>query len=361
MVGQTLWNMDDQTLGKHAVLREYLNGWFPILGRWNSRIVFIDGFAGPGQYLGGESGSPLIALEAIEQHASSVNLQSTEVVCIFIEERKDRANSLRSLISQRANSEIVKTSVLDGTFGDHMTEMLDYIDEQNLRLAPAFVMIDPFGVKGSSMNLIERILSNAKSECFISFMYEPIRRFHAQPEFETPLTELFGTDDWKQCLAMAESREKKRFLHELFRNSLKSRGAKYVVPFELWRGGRHVYTLYFATNHEKGCNLMKQAIWKVVPDGSFEFRGHNRLQGVLFGPEVDTAPLEAQLREKFVSSPAQIETIEQFVMSDETVFHTGHLRQKTLGPMEKAGRILVNRPSGGRGFTNGKGITVQFL
>ena len=361
MVEQTLWDMDDQTLGKHAVLREYLNGWFPILGRWNSRIVFIDGFAGPGQYRGGESGSPLIALDAIEQHASSVNLQGTEVVCIFIEERTDRANSLRSLISQRGNSEIVKTSVLDGTFSDHMTEMLDYIDEQNLRLAPAFVMIDPFGVKGSSMGLIERILANAKSECFISFMYEPIRRFHAQPEFETPLTELFGTDDWKQCLAMAESREKKRFLHDLFRSSLKSRGAKYVVPFELWRGGRHVYTLYFATNHEKGCDLMKQAIWKVVPDGSFEFRGHNRLQGVLFGPEADTTPLASQLKEKFGDNATPIEAIEQFVMTDETVFHTGYLRRRTLQPMERDGRIEVHRPSGARGFSNRKGITVRFL
>lgn len=360
-MAQTLWEMDEQTLGKHLILKEYLNGWFPILGRWNPRIVFIDGFAGPGQYRDGESGSPLIALNAIEQHASSGNLRGTEVVCIFIEERKDRADSLRSLLGQGANSEMVKISVLHGTFSDHMTEMLDYIDEQNLRLAPAFVMIDPFGVKGSSMGLIERILANAKSECFISFMYEPIRRFHAQPEFESPLTELFGTEDWKQCLTMAESGEKKRFLHDLFRNSLKSRGAKYVVPFELWRGGRHVYTLYFATNHEKGCNLMKQAIWKVAPDGSFEFRGHNRLQGLLFGPEVDTAPLASQLREKFGNGPTPIESIEQFMMTDETVFHTGHLRQKTLQPMEKDGRIEVHRPSGGRGFTNGKRITIRFV
>lgn len=361
MLGQTLWDMDEQTLGKHFVLKEYLNGWFPILGRWNSRIVFIDGFAGPGQYRSGEPGSPIIALNAIDQHSGSANLQGTEVVCIFIEESKDRADYLRSLVSQRVSSDIVKTSVLDGTFSDHMTEMLDYIDEQNLRLAPAFVMVDPFGVKGNSMALIERILANKKSECFISFMYEPIRRFHSQPEFEPHLTELFGTEDWKQCLTMAESGEKKRFLHDLFRSSLKRRGAKYVIPFELWRGGRHVYTLYFATNHEKGCDLMKQAIWKVVPDGSFEFRGHNRLQGVLFGPEASTAPLSSQLREKFGGISIPIEAIEQFVMTDETVFHTGHLRRRTLQPMERDGRVEVHRPSGARGFSNRKGITVRFL
>ena len=39
-------------------------------------------------------------------------------------------------------------------------------------------MIDPFGPKGSPMNLIGRVLENDKSECLISFMYEPIRWFH---------------------------------------------------------------------------------------------------------------------------------------------------------------------------------------
>jgi three-Cys-motif partner protein len=357
----TRWAIDDHTEGKHLVLKEYLNGWFPILGRWNSRIVFIDGFSGPGEYGGGEKGSPIVALESIEKHKSSGNLGSTEVVCLFIEGRRDRADHLRTLLDGRSNLEGIKIGVRDGTFENNMSEMLDYIGEQNLRMAPAFVMIDPFGVKGSPMALIGRILANAKSECFISFMYEPIRRWHSQPEFEPHLTELFGTENWKQCLSMDEAEGKKRFLHALFKDNLKARGARYVVNFELWKGQRHIYTIYFATGHEKGCNLMKQAIWKVVQNDSFQFRGHNQQQLVLFGPDVDTAPLAAQLKQKFGSTPTPVETIERFVMTDETVFHTGHLRQKTLQPLEKAGRIAVNRPSGVRGFSNGKGITVQFL
>ena len=361
MTPSVLWDMGDHTAGKHLILREYLNGWFPILGRWNARLVFIDGFAGPGEYRHGEIGSPIVALNSIEQHKCSGHLVSTEVVCIFIEEDVDRANHLRTLLNSRSIGSGIKAVVRDGTFQDNMEEMLDYIDEQNLKMAPAFVMIDPFGVKGSPMSLISRILSNPKSECFISFMYEPIRRFHAQPQFDPHLTDLFGTTDWKQCLTMPESEGKKRFLHSLFRESLKSHGAKYVVNFELWKGTRHVYTIYFATGHEKGCDLMKQAIWKIVPDGSFGFRGHNQNQMVLFAPDVDTDPLARQLKQRFGNTYTSVETIEQFVMTDETVFHTGHLRQKTLRPLEKDGRIRVNRPSGGRGFTNGKGVTISFL
>jgi len=28
----------------------YLGAWFPIMSKWNSRLIFFDGFAGPGIY-----------------------------------------------------------------------------------------------------------------------------------------------------------------------------------------------------------------------------------------------------------------------------------------------------------------------
>ena len=61
----TVWPHDEQTRGKHLVLRSYLDGWFPVLGSWNKRLLFIDGFAGPGEYDQGEPGSPVIGLDCI--------------------------------------------------------------------------------------------------------------------------------------------------------------------------------------------------------------------------------------------------------------------------------------------------------
>ena len=357
----TLWNRDDQTQGKHLILEAYLQGWFPILGNSNSRILFIDGFAGPGEYRDGGIGSPIVALECIRLHRRAGRLANTEAVCLFIEQDNARVAHLRALLAKRDDHEQTKILIREGTFEDNVGELLDYLDEQKRRLAPAFVMIDPFGVKGIPMRLVERILANRRSECFISFMDEPMRRWHDHPAFERPLTELFGTAEWKQCLTMPTWEQKRNFLHALYNQQLKSHGAQYVVQCQLWNGNRHIYTVYFATGHEKGCDLMKQAIWKAVPDGSFQFRGYNQHQPVLFSPEVDTSLLATQLQEKFGDAPTAVETIEQFVMSDETVFHTGHLRQKTLQPLEKQGRIVVNRPSGGRGFSKGRGITVRFV
>ncbi len=48
------------TQAKHHILKYYLDEWFPILGRARGSLRYIDGFAGPGEYEGGEDGSPIM-------------------------------------------------------------------------------------------------------------------------------------------------------------------------------------------------------------------------------------------------------------------------------------------------------------
>lgn len=359
-MSETLWPLDEQTVGKHRVLQHYLDGWFPILGSSNGRLLFIDGFAGPGEYADGGQGSPIIALDCIRKHKQKGRLKGVAIVCLFIESDTQRACHLKELLKQQPPVSETKCYVLEGMFDDHMTALLNYIDEQKMRFAPAFVMIDPFGVKGSRIELIERILQNNKSECFISFMYEPIRRFHKQPEFEPHLNELFGTKKWKECLDMEESETKKGFLHGLFATQLKKKGAKYVVAFELWKSNRHIYTIYFTSGSSKGCNLMKEAMWKVEPSGSFAFRGYTSTNQVCLPFGTNTEPLAKQLKEKFGNAWTPVEQIEEFVMSDQTMFHKGHLRRQTLRPLESQKLITVNRPPGVKGFPSKKGIEIRF-
>ena len=68
----TLWEIAPHTKAKHEILRRYLEAWFPILNTYRDRIVYIDGFCGPGRYLGGEKGSPLIAVDAALSHRSTM-------------------------------------------------------------------------------------------------------------------------------------------------------------------------------------------------------------------------------------------------------------------------------------------------
>lgn len=189
-------------------------------------------------------------------------------------------------------------------------------------------------------------------------MYEPIRRFHRQPEFLGPLNELLGTEDWQDCVNFDDETVRKQSLHELFAVQLKKHGARYVIPFELWNGNRHIYTLYFATGNLKGCDLMKQSIWKIDPTGGFSFRGYAVGQTTLFG--TDTEPLATQLRKHFGHAWVPVEQIEEFVMSDKTAFHSGLLRRNTLQRLETENRLSVERPTGVRGFPANRGVRARF-
>lgn len=146
---KTLWSLEPHTRGKHLVLKSYLDAWLPILGTWNGRILFIDGFAGPGEYESGEPGSPIIALDAMKNHIAQSKI-TAEVVFDFIEKDQDRASHLKALVSARKSTlpSKCKVHVINAAFDEALTSVLDAIEEQKKHLAPAFVMIDPFGILG---------------------------------------------------------------------------------------------------------------------------------------------------------------------------------------------------------------------
>ena len=86
----TKWPLEPHTLGKHLVLENYLQAWLPIMTKWNERVLFIDAFAGPGEYERGERGSPVIALQALIEHRALKQMRN-EIVFLFIEKIKARS------------------------------------------------------------------------------------------------------------------------------------------------------------------------------------------------------------------------------------------------------------------------------
>lgn len=354
----TTWPLEPHTRGKHLVLEHYMGAWLPILTSWNGRVLFIDAFAGPGEYAGGEPGSPVIALRALIDHRARSQIQS-EVKYLFIEKDPDRYAHLEQVLNALSNQlpSNCDYTVINSTFDETLTSVLNNIDQQNARLAPAFVMIDPFGVSETPMRVIGRILENPKSEVYVSFMYRDINRFREHPNFEKHLDDLFGCSKWREGIDMVDGEHRKEFFYGLYGAQLKANGAQYVVRFELYEAEQLVYAIFFGSQSLDGCDKMKQAIWKVAPFGDFKFRGSQLGQLVLGEGLVDFNLLENALRYQFVSKGWQkIEDIENFVKSDATDYHSGQLKRKTLTPMEKGGKIEVERPPGRRGFVPGTRI-----
>lgn len=283
---ETLWELDPHTKAKHEILGRYLAAWFPILSTYHSRVVYIDGFSGPGRYKGGEVGSPMIALDVAVNHRKSLG---GEVVFWFIEEREDRLDHLRQELATVPVPKHFRVVSESGKFHERFGEMLNSIDAGKDTLAPTFAFIDPFGFSGIPYSLIERLLRCKRCEAFVTFMADAINRFleHPEDKITQHIVDAFGTDEAVRIAKGSGDRVSK--LRELYQSKLQQ-AAKYVRYFEMRdRQNRPQYYLFFATNSDLGHLKMKEAMWKVDPDGDFRFSdATNPNQLVLF--EADTTP-----------------------------------------------------------------------
>jgi three-Cys-motif partner protein len=346
----TLWALDDHTKGKHVVLKGYLDAWLPILSRYNGRVLFIDGFAGPGKYASGEEGSPLIAIRSVRDHAATALIK--EVVCIFIEADNRRAEHLgETLAEMKAAGQLpdkCRPMIEHGAFDESMTKVLDMVEDRKERLAPAFVMIDPFGVSDTPMSVIERLFKNQRVEVYVSLMYEFLNRFKATPEFEPHMDRLFGSPAWRQGVGIDDPDARKKFFFDLYEEQLRKAGAQYVVRLELFSGNRLKYAIFFGTTHPLGADKMKQVIWKIAPTGDFAFRGVRSDQLALGLDTIDFAPLQAAI-DGFLQAATpgawvRVEDVQEFVIA-KTDYHSGQFKTNALKPLEVAGRIEVDASS----------------
>ena len=98
----TIWDAEPHTLAKHKILTSYLQAWAPIFSRYlasvgntGKRLLFVDGFAGPGIYANGYDGSPILSLNAILDHTEELPVP---LRFVFIEEDQSRYEVLKKTI-----------------------------------------------------------------------------------------------------------------------------------------------------------------------------------------------------------------------------------------------------------------------
>ncbi len=372
MVDEAVWPIEEHTRAKHELLRRYLGAWFPILtaSGFNKRVVFLDGFAGPGVYANGEPGSPLIAIETLVDHAHFEQLSRTEFVFFFVEEDGARFASLERELDRfwhrrdGGKPANVRVELFNDKFAT-VASQLAATYGQNKQLAPTLAFIDPFGWSGVPLGLIRDLLASDKCEVLFNFMYDSVNRFvtDERPGVARHFAELFGTTEAEHQSASALTGEKRKaFLQNLYMRQLRDVGGfSFVRSFELMdvERGRTAYFLMFGTRHHKGLQVMKDAMWALDPVSGARFAGFAGDQQMLFSAEPDTSPLHDALLERFSGESVAVETIERFVI-EETDYKTTHYKKQVLKVLEEEGRLVCESARNRRG-TYPKGTKLQFL
>lgn len=364
-IKETIWQIEPHTQAKHAILENYLKAWLPIMSRITSRILYVDGFAGPGKYLDDRGaptidGSPIIAINAARKHRLPLK---AEIIFIFIEARRDRYEYLKNLLEGMNLPENMKHEVIKNKFDETLSSILNDLDEQKKILAPAFAFIDPFGYSDTPFTVIKRIMGNPMCEVLINFMYCDVNRFLKDPVKARHFDSLFGTDGWREIATLRDPKERKTKTCRLYQKQLeKEANIKYVRFFEMLNKLNETeYFLFFGTNNIEGLKKMKYAMWRVDPTGTFRFSDRtDPKQIVLFKAEPDYNLLKRLIIAHFGGKEASIEQIEEFVVT-ETPFRETHYKRHILRLLEEVDKIkVVNNRKRRRGTYPG-GTVVRFL
>jgi three-Cys-motif partner protein len=326
------------------------------------KLLLVDGFAGPGEYQGGESGSPQIMLDALIEHAGRDRLAGVAFYYLFIERDPRRVDHLREVISRRRLPKNVEVEIEQGEFETSFGTLVDEIQAKSEQLIPTFAFIDPFGYSKASMSLNGRFLDFHRSEALIFLPLSFICRFVGRQGQENALNSLFASDEWRAAIRL-QGDDRAGFLLSLFERQLRSqRNVRHVWSFELHTDDGQDYRLVFATGHPRGLELMKEAMWSVDPYEGARYVAHNETgQEVLFGPEPNTRPLLDALRQVYGERWFTIDEAERTTLEQTAFLPRRHLKKLTLKAAEAAGVLEVERRDGKARGTFSDGTRMRFV
>lgn len=338
------WVYDLHTWLKHRILSRYLSPWTRILGSGGRSLAYVDGFAGRGRYITGEPGSPLLVLDAMAD-ASSIPWQS---VCHFVEQDEQNFTNLKSEVERHPAVQAgrVQYRLYNSTFSAASGSIIGEI--RRLRQA-SFFFVDPFGYDDPTMDLLGQILSLDRSEILVNLMFNFANRAVSvsdNPSLALTLDRLFGSEDWRR-FAHTHGTEREREFVDLYREQLRSRGARHVVRFRMGDDtvNRTLYYLVHAAKHPKGGMLMKDVMVALASPGELGYAGERRHQSIpLFDYQIDQLP-EFLLR-KFAGRTVSFDdTIAQTLEDTGTATAQEKDYRRCLKELESVGRVSIRRIS----------------
>ena len=181
---------------KHKIIREYLNGWFPKLGFWAGKILYVDTHAGRGRHLRGQEGSPIVALKTFLEHSFRDRiLTKSEVQLMFMERDEKNIQILKNEINSLGElpSKISYTIYNRDSF-ELLNDLTKEFEQNSTSLAPCFMFIDPYGFK-IPYTTLAKLKEHPRSELLINVMWRELDMAICNKSLESVLQKSFGNLD----------------------------------------------------------------------------------------------------------------------------------------------------------------------
>jgi three-Cys-motif partner protein len=356
-----LWSLEPATAAKHQLYRQYLDAWWPIMlqpsrrGRQRPRVTYLDAFAGPGRYLGGEEGSPVFVLGRLLEHtAISRMFLSRERVClVFIEKGRARyEHLLRELIGRFGPLDRLPVRV-DVRHGEAARDTQKALTEVGAWGHPILGIFDSWGNVNVPLSVVGKIARNRSSEVIMTFGPNWFsRREELDPEqFDAVFG---GRAYWQAAERDGDPEDRWRAWLSTYREALARSGFPYRLHFQVVpRTGQPLYLVY-GTCHEKGVQVMKDAMWAVDGNDGMTFRDPRTRGAVPAGQIALWAEEQNELLELVVqrleSGPITVEDLGRWLLLETARWRTRNAREAVQElvsdgtvKVESAGRRLTSK------------------
>lgn len=273
---------------KDQLLGYYLRPYTAKIFYTRKPTCYVDCFAGQGTFEDGNPGSPIIAMDIINENLMKSKNINAKVEMYFIE--LNYADILEKNLTSHSSRE-VNYKVINGKFEENIEKVLSEKKRYNI-----FLYIDPYGIKAIEPDLFKKFATSDEfNSCEIlinmntfGFLREGCRIMQAQFEYDYELekyiveyepsnlksveemNKIAGGEYWQDIIMEYKNHKidiyeaEKRFSKE-FCDTLMDNGFNYVLNMPIYSSITNrnpKYRLIFGTNHNEGCILMADNMLK---------------------------------------------------------------------------------------------------
>lgn len=251
---------------KHGILRRYVQVFASKTGSQSSggKVIFLDGYAGPGMYETGDPASPMLAIQTGREISTSRNLR-----CVFVELDQAYYKQLVALLDEHAGDLDVEAH--QGRIEDHIEPLIEQCGD-----VPLFAYLDPFGVGVPFDTMVTKVLGRSrhghpKTEVLLNFSVPALDRIGGMITSTAKnraatldrMNVTLGGDWWQQVYLDTTGPDRVQAIVSEYRERLsKATGGwgGWTVPVSDKIGGRPDYLLMHFTQHPDGHWEFHQAL-----------------------------------------------------------------------------------------------------
>ncbi len=318
---------------KLRILRKFIPPWRAKLGhkvrsRGDSRLWYVDGFAGRGRYDDGSEGSPIIgAQEALRSLQES---RGYTLGCVNVELEHRRYEELeRNTETYKAAGVALRN--LPGDFCEQISVIMEIIRDD-----PVLVFVDPFGIKPLRMaKLLPLLRREAEIDLMLVFQTPAVYRLaRVRPNY---VSDAVGDDSWQ---AQWQTSGVGAVLDVLCRR-IKAEGRFFAVANYAVRGERDAapkYHLVVASRSYDAFLLLNDSICE--EESSLDAKFYRNLGQRSFLPTIDREADERTLVEAILQfgrlheRTTRSDIVQYLVIHNWATWHSSQMKRAIGGLIE---------------------------